>query len=211
MQELFGAVTALLTGPIREFDDGKKAFFTGYMKTPTDDQLWLDDTGLSGDFQADTRHHGGLDKAVLVYGESSYAFWRDGHKKELGFGAFGENLVVSVWDESNVCIGDRFRIGEGSVEVAQPRQPCWKIGAVLGDTAMLKAVLESGRTGWYLRVLSEGYLQRGMTVKLLERPHPEWTIIRANDVMRHKKERPEEVAALLKLPELAEAWKKDLA
>ena len=210
MQGLFGVVSAVMTGKIVEFDDGNKQYPTAYMKEMTDYQVWLSDTGLQGDFQADKKHHGGLDKALLLYGESSYAMWREDHDLDLGYGSFGENLTVSVWDESNVCIGDIFQIGKALVEVSQPRQPCWKISSVLGDKSMLKRVLDTGRTGWYCRVLKEEYLQRGMMVTLKERPHPDWTVLRANGVMKHKKEKPEEVDTLLALPQLADAWKKDL-
>ena len=121
------------------------------------------------------------------------------------------NLTLSVWDETNVCIGDIFQIGHALVEVSQPRQPCWKISSVLGDKKMLSRVLDTGRTGWYCRVVKEEYLQRGMMATLKKRPNPEWTVMRANEIMKHKKERKTEVEALLALPQLAEAWKKDLA
>lgn len=211
MQGLFGTVSAVMTGKIVQFDDGKKQYPTAYMKEVTDYRVWLSDTGLEGDFQADRKHHGGPDKALLLYSETSYAMWKETYGLELGYGSFGENLALSVWDETNVCIGDVFKIGEALVEVSQPRQPCWKISSVLDNKSMLKNVLDTGRTGWYCRVLKEEHLQRGMTVTLEKRPNPDWSIARANEIMKHKKERLSEVAELSALPQLSDEWKKDLA
>jgi len=210
MAQMIGTVVALLTGRLVEAEKNGKAFYTGYFKETTDYQVWASDTGVQGDFQADTKHHGGPDKALLAYATASYTMWEQNFKMELGYGSFGENLCISGIDESKVCIGDIYEIGEVRVEVSQPRQPCWKISFALENDAMLKNVLATGATGWYMRVLNEGYLQKGMMLKLVERPNPDWTIQRANLVMKHKKEKPEEVAALLALPQLAEAWKKDL-
>ncbi len=210
MQGLFGMVSAVMTGKVIEYDDGSKQYPTAYMKEMTDYQVWLSDTGLQGDFQADRKHHGGPEKAVLFYAAASYAMWRETYGFDFGYGSFGENVTVTVWDEESVCIGDIFQIGEALVEVSQPRQPCWKISSVLEDKKMLGNVLATGRTGWYCRVLKEEYLQRGMTVTLKERPNPDWTVARANAVMRQKKERPSEVAGLLALPQLSDEWKKDL-
>ena len=77
MQGLFGTVSAVMTGKIINFDDGAKQYPTAYMKEMTDYQVWLSDTGLQGDFQADKKHHGGVDKALLLYSETSYAMWRE--------------------------------------------------------------------------------------------------------------------------------------
>ena len=107
-------------------------------------------------------------------------------------------------------IGDIYDIEGVRVEVSQPRQPCWKINHALENGDMLKNVLATGRTGWYMRVHQEGYLQQGMMVKLLERPNPDWTIQKANYILKHKKENPKEAEALLAIPQLADAWKKDL-
>lgn len=210
MAQMIGTVTALLTGKLTKEERNGKPFYTGYYKEVTDYQVWLDVTGLQGDFQGDTEHHGGVDKAILGYAMKSYQMWEETFDMELGCGSFGENLCFGGMDESTVCIGDIYAIDNLEVEVSQPRQPCWKINHALENGEMLKNVLATGRTGWYMRVLKEGYLQKGMMVKLLDRPNPDWSVARANEVMKHKSERTEEVAALLALPQLAEAWKKDL-
>ncbi|GKT12836.1 MAG: hypothetical protein ISEC1_P1819 [Thiomicrorhabdus sp.] len=127
--------------------------------------------GLAGDEQADRKNHGGEDKAVFVMPESSYDLFKIGQP----FGFLGENLTISGLDESQVCLGDRFQIGNVLLEVTQPRSPCWKLGAQaesLGDwsaTDFLKTYSESGRVGFYCRVLAEGELKADLPVTWLTR------------------------------------------
>ena len=129
----------------------------------------------------------------------------------MGPGAFGENLVLGEIDERSVCIGDQYRLGPCRIEVSQPRQPCWKISRRWGLSTLTKQVTQSGRTGWYIRVHEPGQIQVGLEMSLLERPHPEWSIARANEVMFGKGRDPRAVEELLSLTELADAWKADLS
>jgi len=210
MQTIAGSISALLAGKIITIEEGNRTFQTGYFKESTDDQLWLGETGLQEDFQADRKFHGGPEKALLAYGVSSYAIWKEKYGFDLGYGAFGENISISGLDEENVCLGDIYKIGEALIQISQPRQPCWKINVALQDKNMLKNVLHEGRTGWYYRVIKEGYLQKGMLLTLKERPNPKWSVKRANDVMKSKKENPALVEELLNVKELSDEWKKDL-
>lgn len=210
MLTIAGSISALLTGKIVTVEEENRSFQTGYFKESTDYQLWLGETGIQGDFQADKKFHGGPEKALLAYGMSSYTMWQEKYGLELGYGAFGENISISGLDEENVCLGDVYKIGEVLIEVSQPRQPCWKINVALKNKDMLKKVLLEGRTGWYYRVIKEGYLQKGMLLTLHNRPNPEWSVKRANDVMKSKKEDSALVEELLKVKELSDEWKKDL-
>jgi MOSC domain-containing protein YiiM len=72
-------------------------------------------------------------------------------------------------------------------------------------------VHETGRSGWYLRVLQEGWLEAGMPLTLVARPHADWTVRRTADVMANRQERREEAAALAHLPQLAADWRYRLA
>ena len=84
---------------------------------------------LEGDRQVDQRAHGGIDKAVYAYPYEHYATWaEEDNRSDLAFGQFGENLTTEGLLESDVCIGDRFRIGSAVFEVSQPRVPCYKLG-----------------------------------------------------------------------------------
>lgn len=201
-----GMITTLLIGRIESYETEKRNFSSAYRKIATNQRVWLGSRGLQGDSQADIKHHGGLDKAVLASGEVGYEELRARGFVELTPGDLGENITLSAWDEATVCIGDRFSIGETLVEVSQPREPCWKIDALTGMKGLLREVVATGRTGWYLRVLKEGYWQKEMPLILQSRPYPEWSILHANRVMQTGGD----VAALMKLPPLAEAWRREL-
>lgn len=114
-------------------------------------------------------------------------------------------------DESGVCLGDRFGCRECHVQVSQPRQPCWKIARRWGVKTMTKRVAQTGRTGWYLRVVTTGPLAIGDSLELIDRPHPGWTVARANDVMFGREVDRMAVIELMNVPELAQAWKDGLA
>lgn len=198
-------------------DSLERPWTTGFYKMPVSGPVLVTPTGLRGDQVADTRHHGGPDKALLAYSARHYPVWRTEFPElaiapgGLSPGGFGENLTVDGADESSVCLGDVYRIGDVELQVSQPRQPCWKISRRWGVKTLTKAVTQSGRTGWYLRVRCTGELQTGQQAELLDRPHPDWTVSRANDVMFGREVDRESVIALMRIPELADAWKQDLA
>lgn len=142
--------------------------------------------GIAGDEQGDRRVHGGLDKALHHYAFDHYLAWR----RDLGDiavlarpGAFGENLSTRGLTEADVCLGDRLRIGSVLLEVSQSRQPCWKLNDRFGVADMALRVQQTGRTGWYYRVLEPGTLQAGDALDLVARPHPGWNLLRLIDVL----------------------------
>ncbi len=193
-------------------DVTRRFWTTGFYKLPVAGEVELKTEGLVGDAVADTRHHGGPDKAVLCYAASHYDRWAEEFPElKMAGGALGENLTLAGVDENSVCVGDRFQIGDCEVEVSQPRQPCWKISRRWGVKTMTKRVTQTGRTGWYLRVIREGCLAKGQQLKLIAQPHPAWTVARANDVMFGREVDRLAVIELMNLPPLAEAWKKDIA
>ena len=193
-------------------DPARHQWTTGFYKSPVDFPVHMGELGIEGDSVADALHHGGHDKAVLCYAMDHYPRWNEELPElKMGPGAFGENLVLGEIDERSVCIGDQYRLGPCRIEVSQPRQPCWKISRRWGLSTLTKQVTQSGRTGWYIRVHEPGQIQVGLEMSLLERPHPEWSIARANEVMFGKGRDPRAVEELLSLTELADAWKADLS
>lgn len=161
------------------FDPHDKPWMTGFFKTPVEGPVFVGSTNLVGDGQADLKNHGGVDKAVLAYSADHYPKWRDELRlPDMPCGAFGENLTVAGLSEQLVCIGDLFRVGEVLFEVSQPRQPCWKLARRWRMHELTGLVVNNGRSGWYLRVLSEGSVEAGMLVTLIERPNPSWPISR---------------------------------
>ncbi len=156
---------------------------TGYGKARVEGPVHLGLVNLDGDGQADKRHHGGPEMAVLAYSASHYAQWRgELAMPELPHGAFAENLTVEGADEQSVCLGDSWRLGEAELQVSQPRKPCNNISKFWGRAELLQRVIDTGRFGWYLRVLRQGRIEAGQPIELLARPHPEWTVARAMEV-----------------------------
>jgi MOSC domain-containing protein YiiM len=181
---------------------------TSFFKEPVSGSRWLSTTNVTGDAQADTRSHGGPEKAVLAYSADHYPNWKNELPElELAYGAFAENLDIEGLSEQNVCLGDTWQIGEALIQINQARLPCWKISRRWRVQDLSRQVQKSGRTGWYHRVLREGEIEAGMELLLVDRPHPEWTIARCNQLMHELKRDREQAADLAVLPELAESWR----
>ncbi len=176
-------------------------------KEPLSGPVEISETGIHGDEQGDTRHHGG----VHQYPADHYrAFQASGVRvdgRAPGPGAFGENLVTYGMSEADVCIGDVFRLGSAVLEVAQARQPCWRLNVRFGDPGMARLVQDSGRTGWYYRVLEPGHASAGDALECLERPHRDWPLSRILAVFYHAPLNTKELEALLELSALAESWR----
>jgi MOSC domain-containing protein YiiM len=138
---------------------------SGMVKRPASGTLAVRTLNIDGDGQADLTVHGGVNKAVYVYPLEHYARWRDElGRDDLVPGWFGENLTTEGLSEDDVRIGDVLRIGTAVLQVSQPRIPCYKLAARMGDPGFARPFLRSGRTGWYLRVLREGELAVGDAV-----------------------------------------------
>lgn len=139
-------------------------------KAPVEGRVRVEGVNVSGDDQADRRVHGGPDKAVYAYAEEDTAWWEGELGRELGPGAFGENLTVQGVDVSGAMIGERWRIGTAELEVCQPRFPCFKLGLRFGDPGMLKRFTRAERPGAYLRIVREGELGAGDAIEVADRP-----------------------------------------
>lgn len=195
----------LRIGPVRQMDGWRSAIY----KDAVDHSVFLGREGFQGDAVGDTAHHGGSEQAVLAYADSHYAAW-----KVEGFsdarGAFGENLLVDGLRDQTVCIGDRFTLGETELQVSCARVPCATLAQRHGRKDVVTRVFEEGRGGWYYRVLKEGLVAPGQELRLLERPHPEWTVQRALQARWRKAENPAEARALAEVAALNPRWKPKL-
>jgi MOSC domain-containing protein YiiM len=194
-------------------DPHDQLWTTGFFKRAVSGPVWLGQTQLEGDGQADRENHGGIDKAVLMYAAAHYDDWRrELNLEELPFGAFGENFTVDTLTETDVCIGDTWGIGDAAVvQVSQPRQPCWKLNRRWRSKTLVARVLQSGRSGWYVRVLTPGMVEAGQRLTLLDRPFPTWSVSRANRVMHFERYDRRATAELAALPLLSTTWRDELA
>ena len=185
---------------------------SGFYKEPVSGPVWLGQTNLVGDGQADLKNHGGPDKAILAYAAAHYPRWRaELRKPALPFGGFGENFTVEGLSEESACIGDVFEVGGAVIQVSQPRRPCRNIARRWQRANLPTLVDRTGRTGWYHRVIREGAVEAGQPMKLLERPNPAWTVARATSAMRGYSNGAEEARELARLAELSASWKETLS
>ncbi|PJG46913.1 MOSC domain-containing protein [Sphingobium sp. LB126] len=202
-------VDALLTGTPVPFRDGD---YSAIAKKPVEGPVRIGWLGLAGDAVADSLHHGGWDKAIHLYPQDHYAWWRErkpGHPLLDAPGAFGENIASRGMTEEEICLGDRFSLGSAVVEVSHGRQPCWKLDHRFGGRDVMATIVKTARCGIYVRVVREGEAEAGMRMDLLERPLPEWPIARVFRLLiggGHKGE-PDAVRALAGMSVLAEAWR----
>lgn len=139
---------------------------TGIYKLPTDEPRMVRRFNIDGDEQADLAVHGGVDKAVYAFPAEHYSYYRERlHQDDYASGQFGENLTTEGLRETSVRIGDRYRVGDVLLEVSQPRSPCYKFAIRMGTPRALALMIDSARTGFYLRVLAEGYIRAGDSVE----------------------------------------------
>lgn len=202
-------ILAVLLGKAHPFRGDERSAIA---KRPVADSVAVGAMGLVGDEQADRTVHGGIDKAIHHYPADHYAWWR-GHLGDHALleapGAFGENISTTGLDESNVCLGDRFRLGTALVEVSQARQPCWKLDHRFDAKGVMATVVKARRTGWYYRVLEPGTVRAGDDLELVERPWPEWPLASLFGLLigGEAKDHPADLRALRDVPVLAETWK----
>ncbi len=188
---------------------GPQAVPSGFVKRAVDGPVAVGPLGLAGDAQADLSVHGGPEKAVYGYGLPAYDGWRADHPQHSwGPGAVGENLSFETLTEESVCIGDVFAIGSARLQVCQPRQPCFKFALRFADPGMPRAMVKNGRCGWYFRVLEPGAVEAGDTATILDRPNPDWPVLRLFRIITGKAVERAELDAMATLDGLASQWRR---
>src|SRR5262245_14319420 len=139
-----------------------RTVYTGVWKQPVHGPRMARRLNIDGDGQGDLAGHGGEHRAVLVYQIDSYRFWqRQLGRDDFTYGQFGENFTVDGLSDQEVCIGDRYRIGQGLFEVTQPRVTCYRVGIRMNEPQMAALLVAHGKPGFYLRVLEEGEVKAG--------------------------------------------------
>ncbi len=177
---------ASLPAALARGSDAPRTFLTAIAKFPVQGPVAVHAVHLAGDAQADTKHHGGPDKAVHAHFVGHLDWWGVRRGWPLAPGEIGENLTLGTPaggpppDETTFCIADVLAAGSAILQVTQPRIPCFKQAAALQINDAVRLAGETGRTGIYLRVLQGGTLQAGDALVLLERPNPRVTLADAN-------------------------------
>jgi MOSC domain-containing protein YiiM len=170
--------------------------------------LWLSTVNLGGDGQADLSVHGGPDKAVYAYPSEHLGPWRDELGGDLGDAPFGENLSTVGATEDDTCIGDRWTWGGATLEVCQPRWPCFKLALYRRRPDIQQLMRRTGRTGWYLRVLEPGAVSTDGPIDVVHRDPAGLTVMDAHLAMgdRHLED-PDRVRALAAHDRLSDEWR----
>jgi MOSC domain-containing protein YiiM len=165
-----GRVLSVNVGRPRLVDTGRRTVLTAIWKAPVDGRVAVRGVNIDGDEQADRSVHGGPDKAIYAYAIEETRTWESELGRELGPGAFGENLTIEGVDVSGALVGERWRIGTTLLEVVQPRFPCFKLGLRMGDPTFVKRFGRASRPGAYLRIVEQGELGAGDSVELASMP-----------------------------------------
>lgn len=196
---------SISVGLPREVEFRRERIRTGIFKSPVTGRVRVSRTQIEGDGQADLSVHGGADKAVYAYPVEHYAHWQAVlGADELGHGAFGENLTIEGLLETDVHIGDRFRVGTAELTVTQPRTPCEKLGVRHRRPQLVKEFWKSRRLGFYLSVAREGEIGAGDAIECVHRDERRVSIrdVRdAHDERSRDRDLLERIAALPDLPQ----------
>ena len=181
---------------------------TGIFKEPVAGRVVFRTLNLDGDRQADLSVHGGPSKAVYAYPSEHYDYWKhELPEMKLPWGMFGENFTSAGLFESELSIGDKFRVGSAVVMVTEPRMPCYKLGIKFGRSDIVKRFLVSERTGFYFAVLKEGEVGVGDSIGLIEESKHS---VKVNDITSLYTREKHNVGLLRRAMEveaLPESWK----
>jgi MOSC domain-containing protein YiiM len=198
-------------GKVESFLFNNKELTTAIHKKTAEMPVYLGLQNFSGDEQADLKNHGGADKAICVYSYEHYAHWEQVLALPLANGAFGENLTVLGMLESDICIGDIYSIDETLVQVSQPRQPCFKLGHRHKRPDMPLLVQQTGFTGFYFRVIQEGWISANSQIHLVQQDPLKVSVAFANQIMYTDTVNIEGLKRVLAVEALSASWKMALS
>lgn len=151
---------------------------------------------------------GGVSERRADEPESAAGLLRADVARELPIPSFGENFTTVGMLETQVCVGDRFRVGSAIVQITQPRQPCSTLAGKHNEPRLVRWVNETGYSGFYLRVIEPGEVRAGAAFQLLDRSWPELTVERVFRVRLNPEPSPADLEPLASLPPLSESWRR---
>jgi MOSC domain-containing protein YiiM len=173
-------------------------------------EVYLSVNGFAGDGVENTEFHGGLDRAVCAYPFEHYDKWEREFQKKLPKAAFGENVTVLNMSEEDVYIGDIYQFGEAILQVTQGRIPCATISKKNELNQLLPRIVDTGFTGYFFRVLQDGWIRSDSTITCLDRHPAKVSVLFGNQIMFHDRKNIEGIQRILEIQQLADAWRKRL-
>ncbi|WP_406814038.1 MOSC domain-containing protein [Mycobacterium sp. M23085] len=184
-----------------------KVIYTGIWKTPVKGPVMVRRLNIEGDGQGDLAGHGGEQRAVMVYQSESYTFWKTYlGRDDLQPGHFGENFTVTGLADDDVCIGDRYRIGDAEFEVTQPRVTCFRVGVRLDEPDMPNLLVSQHRPGFYFRVITEGHVRAGDDIVRTRRGRHELTVADVDALLYLPDRSVETLRRAVDVPALSPGW-----
>jgi ferredoxin-NADP reductase/MOSC domain-containing protein YiiM len=204
-------LTSVNVGLPKDVPWSNRTVHTGAWKTPVVGPRMVRRLNIDGDGQGDLEGHGGENRAVLVYQLDSYRHWaKEFGRTDLTPGLLGENLTVDGLPDDEVCIGDRYQIGQAVFEVTQPRVTCYRAGMRIGEPRMAAFLVSHRRPGFYCRVITEGELEAGQEIVKLS-TGPEQVTVAEVDALLYLPGHPRDaLERALRIPALSRGWKSSL-
>ena len=160
---------------------------TGIFKFPINHPIFLGKEDVENDAVIDRKYHGGIEKAVYGYSQNHYAFWKELYPNlDWNYGMLGENLTISNLEETQIFVGNTYKLGEALLEVTKPREPCYKLGIRFGTQDILKQFWNSTKSGIYFKVLQTGNVSVGDELILVSQAEHSKTIAEVYDTKKDK-------------------------
>ena len=208
MNRRAGSLLSVNVGLPRDVTWRGQVVHTAVWKRPVDGPRMVRRLNIDGDGQGDLAGHGGEHRAVFVYQIDSYRYWQQQlNRADFTYGQFGENFTVDGLADNEVCIGDRYRIGEAEFEVTQPRVTCYRVGIRMDDPRMPALLISHRRPGFYFRVIREGTVQAGDDIVQIA-AGPEAMTVAEVDALLYLPGHPrQQVLRALRIPALPDGWK----
>jgi ferredoxin-NADP reductase/MOSC domain-containing protein YiiM len=195
-------------GRPREIAWRGKIVYTSVWKEPVEGRRRVRRLNVDGDAQGDLHGHGGEQRAVFVYQMDSYHYWeRELKRSDFTFGQFGENFTVEGLADSEVCIGDRYRIGGALFEVTQPRVTCYRVGIRMDESGMASLLVAHQRPGFYFRVLEQGEVGAGDEIVRVAQGPERMTVTAVSALLYLPGPAKGDVERALHIPALSPGWK----
>ncbi|WP_299712305.1 MOSC domain-containing protein [uncultured Tenacibaculum sp.] len=181
-------ILATNIGQRKEIDWKGKKVTTGIFKYPVEEPIFLDVEDVKGDAICNREKHGGIDQAVYAFSEKHYDYFKKMYPDlDWELGMFGENLTLSDLEESEIHVGDTYKVGETLLEVTKPRQPCMKLGVRFNDMSVVKEFWNTTMSGVYFKVLQTGFVKTGDVFEKVASKPENPTIAEVYTMKRKKK------------------------
>ena len=170
-------VISVNLGELKVINYKGKIVETGIFKYPVNQPVFLGTEVVKNDAVIDRKHHGGIEKAVYGYSQNHYEYWKELYPNlDWDYGMLGENLTISNLEETEIFVGNTYKLGEVLLEVTKPREPCYKLGIRFGTQEIVKQFWNSTKCGVYFKVLQTGNVKVGDELILVNKAENSPTI-----------------------------------